>query len=147
MESGSAKSSIWKRSFDLEWLNEFSKGCMVSHVGIEFIEIGTDYLSAQMPVDARTTQPLGLLHGGASVVLAETLGSTAAHCCVQENQFCVGIEINANHVRGVKAGTVVGVARPVHLGRKTHVWETKISDPDGRLVSTSRMTLAVLEKK
>jgi len=120
---------------------------MVSHIGIEFIEIGDDFLRARMPVDSRTTQPLGLLHGGASVALAETLGSTAAHCAVEDHQFCVGIEINANHVRGVRSGIVIGMARPIHMGRQTHVWETKITEPDGRLISTSRMTLAVLDKK
>lgn len=147
MEASSDKTPIWKKSFDLDWLNEFSQGCMVSHIGIEFIEIGDASLTAQMPVDSKTTQPLGLLHGGASVVLAETLGSTAAHCSVPDNQFCVGIEINANHIRAARSGIVIGVARPVHLGRQTHVWQTEISDPDGRLISTSRMTLAVLDKK
>ncbi|GMQ81317.1 MAG: hotdog fold thioesterase [Rhodothermia bacterium] len=120
---------------------------MISHIGIEFVEIGDDFLRARMPVDERTTQPLGLLHGGASVALAETLGNTAAHCTVEENQYCVGIEINANHIRRATSGMVVGIARPVHLGKKTQVWEAKIRDSEDRLVSTSRMTLAVLQKE
>ena len=120
---------------------------MVSHIGIEFIEIGDDFLRARMPVDERTTQPLGLLHGGASIALAETLGSTAAHCTVEENQYCVGIEINANHIRRVTSGMVEGIARPVHLGKKTQVWEAKVRDSEDRLVSTSRMTMAILQKE
>lgn len=138
---------IWKRSVNVDWLNQFSAGCMVSHIGIEFTEVGDDYITARMPVDDRTTQPTGLLHGGASVALAETLGSTAAYCCTDDSQFCAGIEINANHIRKATDGYVEGIARPVHIGTRTHVWETVITDSDGRLVCTSRMTLAILDKE
>ncbi len=120
---------------------------MVSHLGIEFTEVGDDYMTARMPVDDRTMQPTGLLHGGASVALAETLGSTAACCCIDESQICTGIEINANHVRKAMDGYVTGVTRPVHIGTRTHVWETVITDSDGRLVCASRMTLAILDKE
>ena len=147
MSNSSTSDPIWKRSFDIEWLNRFSDHCMVSHVGIEFVEIGNNFLRARMPVDERTTQPLGLLHGGASVTLAETLGSTAAHCSVDETHYCVGIEINANHIRGATSGYVEGITRPIRRGKRTHVWETRSTDSEGRLLSTSRMTLAVLEKE
>ncbi len=139
--------SIWKRSIDVDLLNQICKGCMVSHVGIQFTAVGSDFVTARMPVDERTTQPFGILHGGASVVLAETLGSAAAFACVEESQICVGIEINANHVRQATNGYVNGKARPLHLGRTVHVWETEITDDEGRLISTGRMTLAVIEKR
>ena len=120
---------------------------MIDHLDITFTEIGDDYLKATMPVDHRTTQPLGLLHGGASVVLAETLGSTAATLCVDvEKQYCVGIEINANHLRAVRQGTVTGTARPVHIGRLMQVWQIHIHDERDRLVAVSRLTLAVLDR-
>lgn len=147
MDGSSTSKPIWKRSFDIEWLNQFSENCMVSHIGIEFVEIGDDFLRARMPVDKKTTQPLGILHGGASVALAETLGSTAAHCTVEDDQYCVGIEINANHIRRATSGMVEGIARPVHLGKTTQVWEAEITDSEGRLVSTSRMTMVVLQKR
>ncbi|MFZ7095049.1 hotdog fold thioesterase [Luteimonas dalianensis] len=113
-------------------------------LGIVFTEIGHDFLRATMPVDARTHQPYGLLHGGASVLLAETLGSTAGMLCVDEGRACVGIEINANHLRGVRSGTVTGTARPLHVGRSTQVWEIRIEDAAGHLVCVSRLTLAVV---
>ena len=120
---------------------------MIAHLGIVFTEMGDDYLKATMPVDHRTLQPFGLLHGGASVVLAETLGSTAASCCVDlEKQICVGIEINANHIRSVRQGTVTGIARPLHLGRRTQVWHIHIHDEQDRLVAVSRLTLAVVDR-
>lgn len=118
---------------------------MVGHLGIEFIEVGDDFLRARMPVDARTIQPAGLLHGGASVALAETLGSVASYLCTDPaNTACVGLEINANHIRSVRSGFVVGTARPVHLGNSTHIWEIRISDEQGRLVCISRLTMAIL---
>lgn len=121
---------------------------MVSHLGITFTEIGPDYLKATMPVDHRTRQPLGLLHGGASVVLAETLGSTAGSCCVDlERFFVVGIEINANHLRSVQEGIVEGTARPVHLGGSTQVWEIRILDASEQLICISRLTLSVLKRR
>lgn len=117
---------------------------MVGHVGIEITEVGSDYLCGKMPVDKRTHQPMGLLHGGASVVLAETLGSIAATLAVDTKQYyCVGLEINANHVRSVKEGFVYGKATPLHIGRSTQVWQININNEEGRLVCTSRITMAV----
>lgn len=117
---------------------------LVEHLGIELTEAGDDWLAGRMPVDERTRQPFGLLHGGASVVLAETLASVASAACVDlRRQFCVGLEINANHLRGVSSGWVTGVARLVHLGRTTHVWDIRIADDAGRPVCASRCTVAV----
>ena len=131
-----------------ELLNRWSPNTMAENIGIEFTAVGPDYLEARMPVDHRTHQPLGLLHGGASVALAETMGSVAAMCCVDATkQYCVGLDINANHVRGVKTGYVTGVTRPIHIGKKTHVWEIKISNEAGELVCISRITMAVIDKK
>lgn len=113
-------------------------------LGIVFTEVGPDYVRATMPVDARTRQPYGLLHGGASVLLAETLGSSAGNLCVAEGKRCVGIEINANHLRGVREGLVTGTARPLHVGGLTQVWEIRIEDALGRLACISRITLAVV---
>ena len=116
-------------------------------LGIQFTEIGDDFLRATMPVDHRTHQPMGLLHGGASVALAETLGSAGAYLCVDASQFnVVGLEINCNHVRGVRAGVVTGTARPLHLGKSTHIWEIRITDEADRLVAISRLTVAILAK-
>lgn len=123
-------------------LSRLREGCAVAHLGIEFIELGPDFLRGRMPVDARTKQPYGLLHGGASAVLAETLGSVAAGLCIDAGQ-AVGIEINCNHVRGVTEGWVIGTARPLHVGRSTQVWDIRIEDERGRLVCASRLTLAV----
>ena len=121
---------------------------MVAHLGIEFTEIGEDYLVAKMPVDSRTHQPLGLLHGGASVALAETLGSVAATFCVNtSSQFCVGLEINANHVKSVKTGFVYGKTTSIHIGKRTQIWEVKITTERSELVCISRITLAVIDKK
>jgi 1,4-dihydroxy-2-naphthoyl-CoA hydrolase len=128
-------------------VNKFSEASMLSQLGIEFTEIGDDYVKATMPVDQRTVQPMGLLHGGASVALAETLASWAATFCVDRKRFhCVGMEINANHVRPVADGFVEGVARPVHLGRGTQIWEVRITDKAGKLSCISRVTMAVLER-
>jgi len=125
----------------------YFRNTMVEHLGIEITEIGDDFLRARMPVDHRTHQPAGLLHGGASVALAETLGSIGAHLCVDPGRFAVvGLEINANHIRGVTSGWVIGTARPLHRGRTTHVWEIRIEDGAGKLVCISRLTLAILEK-
>jgi uncharacterized protein (TIGR00369 family) len=115
-------------------------------LGIRFTELGPDFLRGTMPVDARTRQPYGLLHGGASVLLAETLGSTAGGLCVGEGEGVVGIEINANHLRGVREGEVTGTARPLHVGRSTQVWEIRIEDARGRLACISRLTLAVIAR-
>lgn len=134
--------------FTLESINSFSKKTMVEHLGIEFTEIGKDYLKAIMPVDNRTVQPLGLMHGGASVTLAETLGSVAATMTVNPNEkYCVGLEINANHIKSAKNGHVEGTARPLHIGKKTQVWEIKIVNDQDQLVCVSRITMAVIDKK
>lgn len=136
--------AIWKRQATPEKLQEACRGTMVEHLGIQFIEIGEDYLSARMPVDHRTVQPYGLLHGGASAALAETLGSFGCLLCLPEGSRCVGLEINANHLRAMRDGEVIGTARPVHAGRTTHVWEIRVENSAGKLVSTSRLTLLVL---
>jgi 1,4-dihydroxy-2-naphthoyl-CoA hydrolase len=118
---------------------------MGDHLGIVFTEIGDDYLKATMPVDHRTKQPYGLLHGGASAVLAETLGSLASHLVVDSSKFnCVGIEINANHLRGVREGLVTGIVKPLHTGKTTHVWDIKIYDSRDKLVCVSRLTVAIV---
>ena len=146
MTSADASASPFRGTPSLDALNDLSRGTAMEPLGIAFTEIGADYLRATMPVDARTKQPYGLLHGGASVLLAETLGSTAGNLCVPEDRLCVGIEINANHLRGVRDGVVTGTARPLHVGRATHVWEIRIEDAHGRLACISRLTLAVVER-
>lgn len=138
--------AIWRYDVKIEDLNKRGQGTLVEHVGIEFLELGDDFIKARMPVDRRTVQPFGVLHGGASVVLAETLGSVAANICVDSSKKCFGIEINANHVYPASSGYVYGVVNPVHIGKSTHVWEIRITDEKGRLVCVSRITLAVLEK-
>ena len=137
--------AIWRDSFPLELVQAHSQGTLISQLGIEFIEAGDDYLKARMPVDARTHQPAHVLHGGASVALAETLASWAATFVVdREKNYCVGLEINANHVRPAASGWVIGTAKPVHLGRSTQIWEVRIVDESERLVCISRVTMAVL---
>ena len=132
----------------LKRLNEWGKNTMLEHLGIEITHCGEKYLCGKMPVDHRTHQPMGLLHGGASVVLAETLGSIGAAMQVDlEKQACVGLEINANHMRGVREGWVYGKASAIHVGRTTQVWEIKITNEAGDLVCISRMTVAVIDKK
>jgi len=138
---------IWFRRYTPREINEIVKDTLISHLGIEIVELGDDYLTARMPVDARTCQPRGILHGGASVALAETLGSCGANLVVDRDEYyCVGLEINANHIRPVSSGYVVGTARPLHLGRSTQVWEMLIRDAEGNLVCVSRMTNAVMKK-
>ncbi|GAB2504538.1 hotdog fold thioesterase [Lysobacter humi (ex Lee et al. 2017)] len=139
-------SSPFRGTATLDELNALSEGTVMIPLGIRFTELGPDFLRGTMPVDARTMQPYGLLHGGASVLLAETLGSTAGNLCVPPDRVCVGIEINANHVRGVREGEVTGTARPLHVGASTHVWEIRIEDTRGRLVCISRLTLAVVAR-
>ena len=136
----------FRRAATVADLNALSAGTAMEPLGIAFTEIGPDFLRATMPVDARTRQPYGLLHGGASVLLAETLGSTAGGLCVEDDQGVVGIEINANHLRGVREGVVTGTARPLHVGRNTQVWEIRIEDARGRLACISRLTLAVIAR-
>lgn len=138
---------VFRRPSSVAALNALSTGTAMEPLGIAFTELGPDYLRATMPVDARTRQPYGLLHGGASVLLAETLGSTAGMLCVDEGELCVGIEINANHLNAVRDGIVTGTARPLHVGRRTQVWEIRIEDDAQRLVCISRLTLAVIPKR
>ncbi len=131
----------------LDILNESSKNSMVEHLGIIYTDVGADFITAKMPVDYRTHQPLGLLHGGASVALAETLGSVAATFSVDHEKYnCVGIEINANHIRGITEGWVIGTAKPLHLGKSTQIWQIIINNESGELVCISRLTLAVISK-
>lgn len=134
----------FRRRPDISSLNAHGGNTAVSHLGIEFLELGEDFLRARMPVDARTKQPYGLLHGGASAVLAETLGSVAGNLCVADGEQSVGIEINCNHLRAVREGFVTGTARPLHVGRSTQVWDIRIEDDQARLVCVSRLTLSVV---
>ncbi|EKU23595.1 hotdog fold thioesterase [Xanthomonas graminis] len=134
----------FREPVDLAALNAAARDTLIAHLGIVFTEAGPDWLRATMPVDARTRQPYGLLHGGASMVLAETLGSGAGNLCVEAGQLCVGMEINANHLRSARTGTVTGTARPLHLGRTSQVWEIRIEDAAGKPVCVSRLTLAVI---
>ena len=135
---------LFRAQTSLEQLNASSRGTAMEPLGIVFTEIGPDFLRGTMPVDARTKQPYGLLHGGASVLLAETLGSVAANLCTAPGEICVGVEINANHLVAVREGTVTGTARPLHVGRRTQVWEVRIEDGLGRLACISRLTLAAV---
>ncbi len=141
--------AIWHDpALSIGHINPLGRNTMGEHLGIEFTEIGDDYLKARMPVDHRTRQPYGLLHGGASVTLAETLGSVAAAFVVNKDKYdCVGLEINANHVRGVREGFVTGIARPIHLGKTTHVWDIRIHDDRDKLVCISRLTVAILKRQ
>lgn len=135
-------------SVTVEQLSKLGKGNIGDHLGIEITEVGADFLCGKMPVDHRTKQPFGLLHGGASVVLAETLGSIAASCCIDpEKYYCVGLDINANHIKSARDGYVYGKAIPIHIGKQTQVWEIRITNEAGQLVCISRITMAVLEKK
>lgn len=139
--------TIWHQQPDIVKLNERGKNTAVESLGIVITEIGDDYIKGTMPVDRRTVQPMGLLHGGASVLLAESLGSIAANYCVnREKSYCVGMEINANHLRSVKSGVVTGITRPLHLGASTQVWEIKIYNQAEKLVCVSRLTIAVVRK-
>lgn len=139
---------IFKEGVTVEALNRTSANTMMEHIGIVYTRIGDDFIEATMPVDKRTHQPLGLLHGGASVTLAETLGSIAANSCIDTSkQFCVGLEINANHVKSARSGMVTGITRPIHIGGKTQLWEIRITNETNELVCISRITMAVLDKK
>jgi len=140
---------IWfKNDLSINDLLHFGKGTMGEHIGIEWVELGDDYLKARMPVDDRTRQPYGLLHGGASVALAETLGSVAASLVIDHTKYyCVGIEINANHVRGVREGYVTGTTTPLHIGSATHVWDIRITNEKQQLICISRLTVAILRRE
>jgi 1,4-dihydroxy-2-naphthoyl-CoA hydrolase len=140
---------IWfDKELSIEKLGPLGPNTMAAHIGIEWVEVGENFMKAKMPVDQRTNQPYGLLHGGASCVLAETLGSVASAMVIDHSKFyCVGLEINANHIRGVREGYVTGVASPLHLGNTTHVWDIKIYDEKEKLVCVSRLTVAILIRK
>lgn len=138
---------IWKKIPTVESLTLRGKNTLSDHLGIEFLTIGDNSIRAKMPVDDRTKQPMGLLHGGASVVLAETLGSIAAlHCVDIETQTIVGLEINANHIKSAKSGWVYGEVKPIHIGRTTHIWQIEIKNEEDKLMCISRITIAVLQK-
>ncbi len=138
---------IWQTDIDLNVVTDRAKNTMSEYLGIEFTEVGADYLSARMPVDHKTKQPVGIMHGGASCVLAETVGSTAAQFCVdREKYYCVGLDINTNHVRAIREGHVIAKAKPFHLGKSTQVWGIEISNEQGQLISITRLTMAVLAK-
>ena len=140
--------SIWKTTATPEMINSNAKNSMVEALGIVVTEVGDDYIKGTMPVDHRTVQPFGLLHGGASVALAETLGSVAGGMTVNmPEEVVVGLEINANHIKGAKSGIVTGVAKPIHIGGRTQVWEIRITNEKDELVCISRLTLAVIKPK
>ena len=138
---------IWKKPISVDILTESHRRTAPELLGMEFVEVGDDFIVARIPVDERTRQPYGLLHGGVSVALAETLGSVAAGHVVAEDHTVVGLDINANHLRGVRSGWVTGTARPVHQGRSTQVWQIDLLDEAGRPVCVSRITMAILEQK
>lgn len=139
---------IWTNEITLAALNKRSENTMAEYLGIDFVEIGDNFLIAKMPVDHRTKQPVGIMHGGASCVLAETVGSTAANCCVDmTKQYCVGLDINTNHIRSIKEGFVTANAKPFHLGRTTQVWGIEIFNDQMQLISVNRLTMAVLSRK
>ncbi len=140
--------SIWHQTPDIDDLNTLNAKSINQTLGIRFTNVDEGSLTATMPVDERTHQPYGILHGGASVVLAESVGSAAANACIHpDEQYAVGLDINANHLRSVSSGQVTGTARPVHLGRTTHVWAIEITDDKGRPVCVSRLTMAVLNRQ
>lgn len=137
--------AIWRETPDLDRLNALQKNTISEVLDIRFDSIAEDSLTGSMPVDSRTHQPYGLLHGGASVVLAESLGSMASALCIDTSKFyCVGLEVNANHLRGLRSGRVTGVARAVHLGRTTHVWDIRLHGEDGKTSCISRLTVAIV---
>ena len=135
---------IWKKLISVEHLAAMHTGTAVDHLGIEFLEVGDDFIKARVPVDKRTQQPYGLLHGGVSVVLAETLGSCGAVYAAPEGYRAVGLDINANHIKGATSGWVTGITRPVHIGRTTQVWQIDLTNDAGELTCVSRITMAVL---
>ncbi len=143
------KTAIWfNKGLQLSDLTSITPNTMGDYLGMQWVEIGPDYLKISMPVDHRTRQPYGLLHGGASCALAETAGSVASHCMIDPTKnICVGLEINANHLRSAKAGIVIATASPLHIGATTHVWDIKIHDEAGKLICVSRLTVAILKNK
>ena len=141
--------SIWRTIPDLSNLNLLAKDSMIGHLGIEIYEIGEDYIRGRMPVNNHTRQPFGILHGGASVALAESIGSFASGCCIDSaTKIAVGLDINANHIRSVPTGNmVIGTARPLHIGASTHVWDIRIETDSGKLVCISRLTMAIIDRR
>jgi len=139
--------AIWKQAASVEILTALHVGTTVAHLGIEFLEVGDDFICARAPVDERTRQPMGLLHGGVSVLLAETLGSCGAALSIPQGQRAVGLDINANHLRGVTSGWVTGTAKPVHIGRSTQVWQIDLVNQAGEPTCVSRITMAILTPK
>ena len=140
--------AVFPPELTIEDLNRSMPNTMREHIGIQFTTVPVDYLEAKMPVDQRTQQPMGLLHGGASVALAETMGSIGAYCVIDQSKyFCVGLEINANHLKGAKGGYVIGRTTPIHIGKQTHVWEIRIRDEQDNPICISRITMAILEIK
>jgi 1,4-dihydroxy-2-naphthoyl-CoA hydrolase len=140
---------IWfHKDLTIDQFKGIGTNTMATHIGIEWVELGDDFLKAKMPVDHRTNQPYGLLHGGASCVLSETIGSMASAMIIDHTKFiCVGLEINANHIRSAREGYVTGIGKPLHLGRNTHVWDIKITDEANKLVCVSRLTVAIIPRK
>lgn len=139
---------IWHHTPTLKDLNERSKNTLAEHMGMEFTEVGQDYLKARMPVDCRTRQPLGILNGGASCALIETIASTAANYCVDQSVcYCVGLDINANHLRSAYDGYVTAITKPIHIGKRTQVWSVDIFGEDGKQICLGRMTMATLSRK
>jgi 1,4-dihydroxy-2-naphthoyl-CoA hydrolase len=139
---------MWKNKISIDQINEMCKNTIHDSLGIKITEIGEDFLAGKMPVDSRTVQPMRILHGGANLVLAESLGSIASLMMINhKDDMSVGLEINANHIRSVKTGFVYGVAKPINIGRKIHVWEIKLKNEEGKLSCVSRLTVSVFEKK
>lgn len=137
---------IWKTPVTAEEINHRCRGTLCDHLGIEFIEVGPDFMVAKMPVDPRTHQPMGIVHGGATAALAETVASAAANFCVEKGKICVGLDLNINHIRAAHSGFVRAETKPLHIGRTTQVWEIKITNDAGQLVSAARLTIAVIDK-
>lgn len=140
-------SRVWTQDISVQILTDIHRDTAVQHLGMEFLEVGDDFISARVPVDTRTKQPYGLLHGGVSVVLAETLGSCGAAFSCPEGHRAVGLDINANHLKGATSGWVTGTARPVHIGRTTQVWQIDLKNDAGELTCVSRITMAVLQPR
>lgn len=140
--------SIWFKNSKVEEINERAKGTLSDHLGIKFTEMGEDFLVATMPIDPKTSQPMGIMHGGASSALAETVASAAGNYCIDQEKFvCVGLDININHLKPVSSGEVKAIAKPYHLGKSTQVWEIKIYNKEKTLTTIGRLTLAVLKRK
>jgi 1,4-dihydroxy-2-naphthoyl-CoA hydrolase len=139
--------SIWKKNATCEEINRIHESTLCGRIGLEFVEIGDDFLRARIPVDHRTVQPMGIVHGGASVTLAETLGSVASWLCVDESKAAVGMEVNANHLRPAASGWVYGRCTPIHVGRSSHVWQIELTDENDRRTCVSRLTMAVIDRR